>query len=52
MESAWRHNAGSINIEGWLLMNSVTDSCFEIILCHYGCVPYSKYTESDVTISH
>lgn len=37
MESAWRQNTGSLTIEGWLLMNSVTDSCFEIIVCHYRC---------------
>lgn len=42
MESARRQNTGSLNIEGWLLMNSVTDSCFEIIVCHYMCVPHSN----------
>lgn len=50
MESAWRQNTGLLNTKGQFLMNSVSDSCFEIILCHYRYVPRS--VESDVTISN
>lgn len=49
MESASRLNKGSLPIEGWLLMNPVTDGCSESIVCHNRCV---QNTESDVTISN
>lgn len=49
MESASRLNKGSPPIEGWLLMNPVTDGCCGNTGCHNRCV---KNTESDGTISN
>lgn len=45
MESASRLNKGSPPIEGWLLMNPVTDGCCGNTGCHNRCVKTQNLTE-------